>query len=288
MAAPFLLILAHSRSGSTLLVDLVRGLVGVASLAEFFNRDPKLQMAEFVEEALAPYGSHDALANAALVDPLATLAFREKIEGVNLFVVKVLGQHLRNENARRILIDNAAGVVVLRRNPFSAWVSRALVDQSKSWVNAGTNQFKAMYEESVFLMYARRYSTQIQKFLRIASESGKPFVSLTYSDVVALGTPANLWKFLRTEMPALPELQPDPAWVPRVSRQDNRLPIDRVENPDVARASLDRLGLGYLIDNTDTDDLEHLLAVMEQKPKQSTLARIVSAAKQRLRGLTQK
>ena len=169
MAAPFLLILAHSRSGSTLLLDLLRGLKGVASLAEFFSRVPEVQMADFVDESLEPYGSHAALADAALEDPLATLAFREKIEGVNLFVVKVLGQHLRDDNARRILVDNAIGVVVLRRNPFSAWVSRALVEQSQTWVNAGTTQFEVTYDEEFFLTFARRYSTQIDTFRRIVT-----------------------------------------------------------------------------------------------------------------------
>ena len=287
MAAPYFVILAHSRSGSTLLVDLLRGLTGVASLAEFFHREPESQMADFVNEALEPYGSHAALADAALEDPLATLAFRDKIEGVNLFVVKVLGQHLRNDDARRILIDNAIGVVVLRRNPFSAWVSRALVEQSQTWVNAGTTQFEVTYDEEIFLTFARRYSTQIDKFRRIVAETGKPFVSLTYSDVVALGTPANLWILLRTAMPSLPDLRPNPAWKPRVSRQDERLPIDRVSNRSDAIASLERLGVGYLVENTDTDDLDYLLSVLVKEPPRSALNELASAIKRRL-GLSAK
>jgi len=287
MAAPYFVILAHSRSGSTLLVDLLRGLTGVASLAEFFHREPGSQMADFVDEALEPYGSHAALADAALEDPLATLAFREKIKGVNLFVVKVLGQHLRDDNARRILIDNAIGVVVLRRNPFSAWVSRALVEQSQTWVNTGTTQFEVTYDEELFLTFARRYSTQIDKFRRIVTESGKPFVSLTYSDVVALGTPVNLWTFLRSAMPLLPDLRPNPAWKPRVSRQDERLPIDRISNRNDAVASLERLGVGYLVESTDTDDLDYLLSVLVKEPRRSALQRLMSAAQRRL-GLSAK
>jgi LPS sulfotransferase NodH len=282
MPAPYLLILAHSRSGSTFLVDLVRGMAGVASLSEFFHRDPKSTFCDFVEEALAPYGSHAALAEAAIGDPLATLAFRDKVDGVSLFVVKVLGQQLRDDRARRILIDNAIGVVVLRRNPFSAWVSRALVDQSKAWENAGTNQFEVTYDEKFFLRFARRYSTQIHEFLRIVTESGKPFVSLTYSDVVALGTAANLWKSLRAAMPLLPDLRPNPEWVPRIFRQDERLPIDRIRNRSFAIASLERLGLGYLVENTDTDDLEHILSVLTTKPPRSTLRRLMKAAASQL------
>ena len=245
-------------------------------------------MADFVDEAIAPYGSHAALAEAAITDPLATLAFREHIDGVDLFVVKVLGQHLRDDRARRILINSAAGVVVLRRNPFAAWVSRALVEQSQTWVNAGTTQFAVQYDEAFFVDRARAYSTQIRDFLRLVKESGKPFVSMTYSDLIALGTPTSLWTYLRTEMPALPELKQNPAWAPRVHRQDERLPIDRIENHEVARASLERLGLGYLVENTDTDDLDHLLSVLVKKPTQSTLGRLVSGAKRRLNGLTQK
>jgi LPS sulfotransferase NodH len=282
MPAPYLLILAHSRSGSTFLVELVRGMAGVASLAEFFHRDPKSTVADFTEEALAPYGSHAALAEAAITDPLATLAFRDKVDGVSLFVVKVLGQQLRDDRARRILIDNAAGVVVLRRNPFSSWVSRALVDHSKTWTNAGTGKFLVTYDEAFFIRRARGYSTQIRDFLRLVTESGKPFVSITYSDLLALGTPTTLWKFLRAEMPSLPDLRLDPTWKPRVVRQDERLPIDRIDNRNDALASLERLGLGYLVENTDTDDLERLLSALAKKPQGSALDRFISATSRRL------
>jgi LPS sulfotransferase NodH len=282
MGAPYLLILAHARSGSNHLLDLLRGLEGVASLGELFHRASKAQMADFVDEALEPYGSRAALTAAAITDPLAALAFREKIDGIDMFVVKVMGQQLRDDRARRILIDNAIGVVLLRRNPFSAWVSRALVEQSGTWVNSGTNTFEVTYDEAFFLTIARRYSNQIQKFRRILTESRKPFVSMTYSDIVALGTPANLWTFLRTAMPLLPELRPNPAWKPRVFRQDERLPIDRISNSSEATASLERLGLGYLVYNTDTDDLDYLISVLSKKPQHSALRRLVSAAARRL------
>jgi len=288
MSAPYLLILAHSRSGSTFLVELVRGMAGVRSLGEFFHRNPKPFVADLTDEALAPFGSHAALADAALTDPLATLAFRDKIDGVSLYVVKVLGQQLQDDRARRILIDNAVGVVVLRRNPFSAWVSRALVDQSENWTNAKTDQFEVTYDEESFLTFARRYSNQIHKFRRVVIESGKPFVSLTYSDVVALGTPAKLWEFLRAAMPLLPNLSPNPQWAPRVFRQDERRPFDRIANTDEAHESLKRLGLGYLVENTDTDDLDYLLSVLVKKPEQSVLQKLRSGAKRRLGGLTQK
>jgi hypothetical protein len=178
-------------------------------------------------------------------------------------------------------------VVVLRRNPFSAWVSRALVEQSQTWVNTGTTQFEVTYDEELFLTFARRYSTQIDKFRRIVTESGKPFVSLTYSDVVALGTPVNLWTFLRSSMPLLPDLRPNPAWKPRVSRQDERLPIDRISNRNDAVASLERLGVGYLVESTDTDDLDYLLSVLVKEPRRSALQRLMSAAQRRL-GLSAK
>lgn len=288
MVAPYLLVLSHPRSGSTHLLDLIRALSGVASLAEFFNRYPKDQLPDFVAESLAPYGSHAALADAALKDPLETLAFREHIDGVSLFVVKVHGHNLRNNRARKILIDNAVGVIILRRNPFAAWVSRALVDHSANWVNTSTTSFSVTYDEAFFLNRARAFSVQIRDFHRLVAASTTPSVSLTYSELLALGDPVRLWNFLRTEIPTLPELQLDPTWAPRVLRQDERLPIDRIENDDVARASLERLGLGYLIENTDTDDLDYLLSVLVKKPTQSKFRQLVSVVRRRLSRLAQK
>ena len=282
MAAPYLLVLAHSRSGSNLLLDLLRALDGVASLGEYFHRDPKSVQVDFVTESLAGYDSPAARADAAIADPMATLSFRDSVSGVSLFLVKVLGQQLRDDRARRTLIDNAAGVIVLRRNPFAAWVSRALVDQSQSWVNTDTNRFDVTFDEAYFIDRARAYSTQIRDFLRVVGESGRPFVSMSYSDVLSFASPDALWTFLREQMPALPELHQKPTWTPRVARQDERLPIDRISNREDALASLDRLGLGYLADNTDTDDLDVVVAALAPKPERSGLGRLASAIKRRL------
>ncbi len=282
MAAPYLLVLAHSRSGSNFLLDQLRALDGVASLGEYFHRDPKSTHVDFVEDSLDGYASPSARADAAIADPLETLRFREKVSGVSLFIVKILGQQLRDDRARRTLIDNAAGVVVLRRNPFAAWVSRALVDQSQSWVNAETHQFAVNYDEAFFIDRARAYSTQIRDFLRLVRESGKPFVSMSYSDLVALGTPDSLWSHLREAMPALPELHQKSEWTPRVSRQDDRLPIDRIENREEALASLERLGLAYLAENRDSDDLEAVVAALAPRPERTGFARVAAAVKRRL------
>jgi hypothetical protein len=73
-----------------------------------------------------------------------------------------------------------------------------------------------------------------------------------------------------------------------VHRQDERLPIDRLKDPDVARASLERLGLGYLVENTDRDDLDYLLSVLDTHPQQSILRRLGSAATRRLGGSAKK
>jgi hypothetical protein len=73
-----------------------------------------------------------------------------------------------------------------------------------------------------------------------------------------------------------------------VHRQDERLPIDRLEDPDVARASLERLGLGYLVENTDSDDLDYVLSVLEAQPRRTIVRRIVSAATRRLGGSAKK
>jgi hypothetical protein len=161
-------------------------------------------------------------------------------------------------------------------------VSRALVHHTKTWSNASTNQLAVTYDEEFFRKRALAYTATIRDFLRLVTESGKPFVSLTYSDLLASETPATLWKFLRTTMPSLPNLRPNPTWKPRVARQDERLPIDRIDNRNDALASLKRLGLSYLVEDTDTDDLEHLLSVLTKNPPRSTLRRLMKVAASRL------
>mgnify|MGYP000154954914 CR=1 FL=1 len=86
MTAPYLLVLAHARSGSNYLLDLLGALDGVSTLGEFFNTAAKAQGQNHREVALAPFGGDPALfMEAARRDPLSTLEFRKNINGVKLF-----------------------------------------------------------------------------------------------------------------------------------------------------------------------------------------------------------
>ena len=285
MTAPYLLVLAHARSGSNYLLDLLGALDGVSTLGEFFNTAAKAQGQNHREVALAPFGGDPALfMEAARRDPLSTLEFRKNINGVKLFVVKVLGSQMQNEANRRALIDNAAGVLILRRNIFATWTSRALVKHTKAWVNSTSDEYSVEFDRDAFLRTGYTVSTNAAELARLVRESGKPSVTLSYSELESIGTPDALWKRISASIPGLPALKTRKGWKPKVARQDNRLPIDRVANREDAVQALRKLELEYLLNNNDGEDLDHLLRVFnanrvaprkKRKPRQNLFVRIL-------------
>ena len=285
MTAPYLLVLAHARSGSNYLLDLLGALDGVSTLGEFFNTAAKAQGQNHREAALAPFGGDPALfMEAARRDPLSTLEFRKNINGVKLFVVKVLGSQMQNEANRRALIDNAAGVLILRRNIFATWTSRALVKHTKAWVNSTSDEYSVEFDRDAFLRTGYTVSTNAAELARLVRQSGKPSATLSYSELESIGTPDALWKRISASIPGLPALKTRKGWKPKVARQDNRLPIDRVANREDAVQALRKLELEYLLNNNDGEDLDHLLRVFntnrvaprkKRKPRQNLLVRIL-------------
>jgi len=282
MPAPYLLIFAHQRAGTNHLLDLLRGFVGVTTLGELFNTASAPGKMHQVE-ALEQYGgSVKQFVAAAEKNPLDTLRFRENHPETKLFVIKLFGHQLTSRRARQILIANAVGVIHLRRNVFGTWVSRALARQSGEWFNESSEQAKVTFTRASFLRYGSRITAFAVDFSRMLRRSERPFIDMTFSEVSSMNQPQHIGDRIVSVFHDLPELVKRDDWEPLIARQDTRLPIDRVDNVAFAQSTLKDLGLEYLVDNEDTDDLERLLSVLAKKPQRSALGRIASAAARRL------
>jgi hypothetical protein len=283
MSAPYLLVLAHQRSGSNHLLDLLRGFVGVATLGEFFNITASAPGKMHQAEALAQYnGSVEQFRAAAENNPLDTLRFRERVSDANLYIMKLFANQLRSERARQILIDNAAGIIHLRRNALGTWVSRELAKRTGNWLNASSESSLVTFSITSFIRYSSRNASFALDSARVTRESGKPSVELTFSEVSMMSEPRQVADRLAHAFPEIRELTLRDDWVPSVTRQDFRLPIDRIDNAEQARAELANLGLDYLLNNDDADDLEGLVSQLAEKPERSALLRLMSAAQRRL------
>jgi hypothetical protein len=288
ISAPYLLVLAHQRSGSNHLLDLLRGFVGVTTLGEFFNITASAPGKMHQAEALAQYnGSVEQFRAAAENNPLDTLRFREHVADANLYIMKLFANQLRSERARQILIDNAAGIIHLRRNAFGTWVSRELAKRTGNWFNASSESSLVTFSITSFIRHSSRNASFALDSARMTRESGKPSVELTFSEVSMMSEPRQVADRLAHAFPEIRELTLRDDWVPSVARQDFRLPIDRIDNAEQARAELANLSLDYLLNNNDADDLEDLVSQLAEKPERSALQRLMSAAQRRL-GLSAK
>jgi hypothetical protein len=283
MTAPYLLVIAHQRSGSNHLLDLLRGFVGVTTLGEFFNITASAPGKMHQFEALAQYdGSVEQFKAAAEKNPLDTLRFREQIPGTRLFVIKLFRNQLRSKRARRILAKNALGIIHLRRNIFGAWVSRELAKQSDHWFNESSEHRLVRFSSQRFIEFGARYTVFTREMSGIIRRSGRPFVDLTFSDMPNINKPHELVDRISQAFPELRTLVERDDWKPRVVRQDNRLPIDRVENSQDAKATLVELGLECLLNNADTDDLNFLHSVFSQHRAKPLLSSITTRVFRRL------
>jgi hypothetical protein len=277
MTAPYLLVLAHQRSGSNHLFDLLRGFEGVTTLGEFFNITASAPGKMHQADALAQFnGSVEQFTAAAENNPLDTLRFRDNIADTDLFVIKLFGNQLRSKRARRILIDNAVGVIHLRRNVFATWVSREFAKKSGQWFNESRQQTLVTFSPTSFVRYASKIVEFARDFALMLKASGRPFIEMTFSEVSAMQEPRQVAERLSGVFAGLPDLVVRDDWQPLVSRQDPRLPIERIENPDEAKATLTALGIEYLLDDNDTNDTELLHKVLSRRRAKTQLREIAS------------
>lgn len=281
MTVPYLLVLAHARSGSNHLLDLLRAFRGVSTLGEFFNVSANAPGKEFRTEALAPFeGSQEKFVAEAERNPLNTLRFLDDVAGVDLFVIKLFGHQLRNTEARRILIENSVGVIHLRRNLLATWISRETARVTGKWFNDSSESVLIDYDSTKFRRHGKKIAHFAVEFGRLLRETAQPCVTLSFSELESYSNPEQLWHRLALSLPRLPKLDLNPNWTPLISRQDSRLPFARLRNPDDAQADLESLGLAYLINNNDTDDAEFLDSVFSAPIKPSLwnrLRKVISA-----------
>jgi hypothetical protein len=277
MAAPYLLVLAHQRSGSNHLIDLFRGFTGVTTLGEFFNITASAPGKMHQADALAQFnGSVEQFLATSEKNPLVALRFRDDFPDTKLFVIKLFGNQLRSTRARRIFIDNAIGVIHLRRNVFATWVSREFAKQSGQWFNESREQTFVTFSPTSFVRYASTIVSFARDFTRMLKASGRPCVEMTFIEVSAMQEPRRLADRLSGVFAELPALVVRDDWQPLVSRQDNRLPIDRIDNPVEARTTLTALGLEYLLDDNDTNDIELLYKVLSRRRLKTRLGEMVN------------
>jgi hypothetical protein len=98
--------------------------------------------------------------------------------------------------------------------------------------------------------------------------SERPFIDLTFTEISAMNQPQQIGDLITSAFPDLPELIRRDDWKPIVSRQDTRLPIDRVANAEFARTTLKDIGVEYLLNNEDTDDVDVLHSMLSPQSRQ--------------------
>ena len=148
------------------------------------------------------------------------------------------------------------------------WVSREFARQSGVWFNTSTESNTVTFTKGSFVRYCARITSFAAEFSRMLRLSERPFIDLTFTEISAMNQPQQIGDLITSAFPDLPELIRRDDWKPIVSRQDTRLPIDRVANAEFARTTLKDIGVEYLLNNEDTDDVDVLHSMLSPQSRQ--------------------
>ena len=257
---PFLAVFTIPRSGSNRLFDLLAARNGVVSLNEFFGRTPRGLSHELRAASIKPFGDWERFAEVGRVHPVETMKFLEGYPDARLATIKIHPRHLDVPGPARELIDASSGNIFLRRNPLAVWISRRIVRESRSWAYVNTDRYVVPFDPEDFCLFTVRSLRKLGAYRALADESPTPTFDLTYRDVERFRSSQDVWTVLADAFPHIPVEGVDPNAPERFTRQDSRLPFDRLSNPEEARSWLISRELESLIENSDDFDADRIIA----------------------------
>jgi hypothetical protein len=238
-------VVCHPRSGSNLLMDLLSSCASVTAVYEIFNFQA-LDRGPLTEPVERPFDSFSAFDAAKNHDPIGILRALTANKDVELLLLKVFPGHVSDVGLQKLIAGSSA-VIQLTRNPLSAWVSTAIASETDRWDNADTSATRVRWDALNFAQSTEKQLNYVLAGRQLAEDSGRPVVPLDYLDVVGAGSPSALWGYLRTFIDEWPSYSQKTHWKLSFTKQDTRVPIERIDNYRETIADLSCVGLDPLI-----------------------------------------
>jgi LPS sulfotransferase NodH len=249
-----LLVVAHSRSGSTYLCQLLAAFTRVRAYLEVFHADPERMVAflgedwPLVRERLGLDDDPAAARNAVCDQPDRLVGCLAAIHPDATVSLKIFPPHL---DARQLalLIPRCQGLVMLRRNLLHTYISRNIARATGAWSGIDTSKYAIRFTTEHFERHAARVARFYAAADSIARSHGIPVTWLDYSALCAAG---DLEPVVRHALEAAGVVDAGTFRLGQISitRQDERRSaLDKVVNPDELKNYATARGLGSLLDS---------------------------------------
>ena len=248
---PLLVVFSAPRTGSNHLFDLLAAREGVTSLNEVFNNATDGLSRELRATRRHAWGAGAESAKRAAQHPAKALAFVDELSDTRLVALKIQPRHIDVPGPAEELIDACTAHVFLRRNPLAVWISREQARTTRIWAHANTESNHITFDGDAFAISVRRSLSNLDVLEQLCRDRGRSPLVLTYSELCEMKTPADLWNELYRAFPLIETEPIRSSFIPQFKKQDSRLPLDRLANPDDALEWLATRGLSYLAENRD-------------------------------------
>jgi len=248
------LVVAHARSGSTFLCQLLAAFTGVRSYLELFHADPA-RLTAFLGPDLAhvrqrlgldddPTRMQRGIINRPdlLVDCLASLHPDATVS------LKIFPPHL---DARQLalLIPRCQGLIMLRRNLLHTYISRNIALATGAWSGIDTSKYAIRFTTEHF----ERHAAWVARFYAaadsIARSHGIPVTWLDYSALCAAGDPEPVVRHALEAAGVVDAGTFRPGQISITRQDERRSALDKVVNPDELKNYATARGLSSLLDS---------------------------------------
>ena len=248
-------VIAHARSGSTLLCRQLEAVADGRVYMEIFHQNPDVIRNHLHDSADRLFARFAPLEGSALRERLAArpldmlAALSDLDDGRDLFF-KVFPGHLQAPQMREVL-EHSAGVIVLHRNLLHSFISSRIARQIRKWTTVDTSGRKITFDPEDFIGHLRQVTGFYARVEADLRKADTPSSNVFYE---TLADPANGESTLRDALSGLPvalRVAATGANRPDLKRQDSRpRASDKVDNPGELLDFLESLGIAAADDGS--------------------------------------
>jgi LPS sulfotransferase NodH len=251
-----LLVVAHARSGSTYLCQLLAAFTRVRAYLEVFHADPERMVAflgedwPLVRERLGLDDDPAAARNAVCDQPDRLVGCLAALHPDATVSLKIFPSHL-DERRLALLVPRCQGLIMLRRNLLHTYISRTIALTTGIWSGADTSRCRVRFVPEHF----ERHVAWVVRFQAatgaIARSHGLPVEWLGYATLCQAGDAEPVVRRMLEAVGVVDvgDFRRGSVGITRQDRRDSAL--DKVVNADELREYLAVRGLTCLLDSAD-------------------------------------
>lgn len=245
------IIIAHARSGSTLLCQKLDAVTDARVYLEIFHQNMQViehHLGSSKHEVLHRYRPLEGqeLRQKLTEEPLSLLDYLAELNPDQDIFCKIFPDHLKVEKLRQV-IGESSGIISLQRNLLHSHLSNQIAQATNRWTNVDTSQHLVEFVPKDFIRHINHVAGFYEHAEACARKAGIPFIELAYETVASEGHSQPTLQKVLDKLGISKQYTADPE--SPLKRQDKRkLASDKVSNPEMLLQALQELRLAEIND----------------------------------------